>query len=65
MQSSSDTGEGSGLSDMDLLRTIRTDLRSLYAEVLKQPLPSSIRATLVRLEVADLNSLSSELRATH
>ncbi len=65
VQGGSETGERSGLSDADLLRAIRTDLRSLYAEILKQPLPSSIRATLVRLEVADLNSPSPELQATH
>ncbi len=51
MQSSADTGsQRSGTSDSDLLRRIGHDLRSLYAEVIRQPLPRNIEAALSRIE---------------
>ena len=51
MQSSVDTGnQRSGTSDSDLLRRIGYDLRSLYAEVIRQPLPHKIEMALSRIE---------------
>ncbi len=38
------------LSDADLLQCICDDLRTLYATILKQPLPCMIAATLERLD---------------
>ena len=38
------------LSDADLLQCICDDLRTLYATILKQPLPHLIAATLERLD---------------
>jgi hypothetical protein len=32
------------------LRTIRDDLRSLYAEIIRQPLPPAIEAALARID---------------
>jgi hypothetical protein len=42
--------ESSMVSDEDLLRAIGNDLRSLYADVIRQPLPPDIEAALVRIE---------------
>lgn len=39
-------------SDEELLRTIGDDLRSLYADVIRQPLPPKIEAALTRLDHA-------------
>ena len=51
MQSSGDTGsQRSVTSDSDLLRRIGHDLRSLYAEVIRQPLPRNIEVALSRIE---------------
>jgi hypothetical protein len=50
MQGSSDTHKPSHLSDAELLRTIGADLRSLYSDFLKQPLPSLIEAALMRVD---------------
>ncbi len=51
MQRSADTGDQrSGTSDTDLLRRIGHDLRSLYAEVIRQPLPRNIEVALSRIE---------------
>jgi hypothetical protein len=40
----------SRISDEELLRTIRDDLRSLYAEIIRQPLPPAIEAALARID---------------
>jgi hypothetical protein len=40
----------SRVSDDELLRTIRDDLRSLYAEIIRQPLPPAIEAALARID---------------
>ncbi len=37
-------------SDSELLRRIGHDLRSLYAEVIRQPLPHNIEVALSRIE---------------
>ena len=51
MQSSADTGnQVSVASDSELLRRIGHDLRSLYAEVIRQPLPHKIEMALSRIE---------------
>ncbi len=55
----SEAGMGSGssrgqrrsvASDSELLRRIGHDLRSLYAEVIRQPLPHNIEVALSRIE---------------
>jgi hypothetical protein len=38
------------MSDEELLRTIGDDLRSLYADVIRQPLPTKIEAALARID---------------
>ena len=38
------------VSDDELLRSIGDDLRSLYAEIIRQPLPPNIEAALARIE---------------
>ena len=51
MQSSGEIGsQRSRSSDSDLLRRIGHDLRSLYAEVIRQPLPRNIEVALSRIE---------------
>ena len=51
MQSGADTGnQASMASDSELLRRIGHDLRSLYAEVIRQPLPRNIEVALSRIE---------------
>jgi len=47
-----DGGRVSMMSDEDLLRTIGEDLRSLYADVIRQPLPPKIKAALARIDNA-------------
>ena len=51
MQSGADTGKRRSMaSDSELLRRIGHDLRSLYAEVIRQPLPRNIGVALSRIE---------------
>ena len=51
MQSGADTGKRCSMaSDSELLRRIGHDLRSLYAEVIRQPLPRNIEVALSRIE---------------
>ena len=51
MQRSADTGnQVSVASDSELLRRIGHDMRSLYAEVIRQPLPRNIEVALSRIE---------------
>ena len=38
------------LSDEELLRSIRDDLRNLYAEIIRLPLPPAIEAALARID---------------
>lgn len=38
------------ISDAELLRRIGHDLRSLYAEVIQQPIPPKIKAALARID---------------
>ena len=51
MESGQDSGKRRSIvSDSELLRRIGHDLRSLYAEVIQQPLPSNIEMALSRIE---------------
>jgi len=51
MESGAGTGKRRSVaSDSELLRRIEADLRSLYAEVFRQPLPRNIEMTLSRIE---------------
>jgi hypothetical protein len=38
------------ISDEELLRTIGADLRSFYADIIRQPLPPKIEAALARID---------------
>jgi hypothetical protein len=51
------------MSDEELLRTIGEDLRSLYADVIRQPLPPKIEAALTRIDHAQ-RSVSNLSRPT-
>jgi hypothetical protein len=48
------------VSDEELLRTIGEDLRSFYADIIRQPLPPKIEAALARID--RVQSQSSNLR---
>ena len=51
MESGADTGKRpSFVSDLELLRRIGHDLRSVYAEVIRQPLPRKIETALSRID---------------
>jgi hypothetical protein len=51
MDNGSDGGERLlAISDIELLRRIGQDLRSIYAEVIRQPLPQRIQATLALID---------------
>jgi hypothetical protein len=51
MDNGSDAGKRpSAVSDIELLRRIGQDLRSIYADVIRQPLPQRIQATLALID---------------
>jgi hypothetical protein len=51
MESGSNTGRRpTTISDAELLRTIGHGLRTVYFEVIKQPLPRNIESALARIE---------------
>lgn len=51
MESSADAGKRHPrVSDTELLRRIGHDLRLIYTEVIRQPLPRNIQAALARIE---------------
>jgi hypothetical protein len=50
MESGMDGGRALAASDAELLRRIGQDLRSIYAEVIRQPLPPRIQATLALID---------------
>jgi hypothetical protein len=53
MESSIEDGRRISLmSDEELLRKIGEDLRSFYADIIHQPLPSKIEAALARIDRA-------------
>jgi hypothetical protein len=55
------------VSDRELLDAVMRDLRAIYSDVLKQPLPPALAAALVRLEcrnaVADIGMPSGKTLA--
>ena len=53
------------VSDEELLRTISDDLRSLYADVIRQPLPPKIEAALTRIEHAQRSGSNLSRPAAH
>jgi hypothetical protein len=53
------------MSDEDLLRTIGEDLRSLYADVIRQPLPPKIEAALARIDHAQHQGSNLSRPASH
>ncbi len=63
MQGNLDTQKRSSLSDAELLRTIGADLRSLYSDFLKQPLPCLIEAALVRVDEKTRPTYERKLQA--
>jgi hypothetical protein len=48
------------ISDEELLRAIGADLRSFYADIIRQPLPPKIEAALARID--QVQSQGSNLR---
>ncbi len=50
MENGTDGGRSSAMSDAQLLRRIGQDLRSIYAEFIRQPLPPRIQATLALID---------------
>jgi hypothetical protein len=60
-----DGGRVSMMSDEDLLRTIGEDLRSLYADVIRQPLPPKIKAALARIDHAQHQGSNLSRPAMH
>lgn len=50
MERGSDGKRPSAISDAELLRRIGQDLRSIYADVIRQPLPERIQATLALID---------------
>jgi flagellin-specific chaperone FliS len=53
MESSVEGGRRvSMMSDEELLRTIGQDLRTLYADIIRQPLPAKVEADLSRIDRA-------------
>lgn len=53
------------ISDEDLLRTIGEDLRSFYADVIRQPLPPKIEAALARIDDAQHQNSNLGRPAAH
>lgn len=53
------------VSDEELLRTISEDLRSLYADIIRQPLPPKIEAALTRIDHAQRAGSNLTRPASH
>jgi hypothetical protein len=53
------------ISDEELLRTISEDLRSLYADIIRQPLPPKIEAALTRIDHAQRAGSNLTRPASH
>jgi hypothetical protein len=53
------------MSDEELLRTIGEDLRSLYTEIIRQPLPPKIEAALTRIDHAQRGGSNLTRPASH
>ena len=66
MGSTSEGGKRISLiSDEELLRTIGEDLRSLYADVIRQPLPPKIASALARIDHAQHQGSNLSRPASH
>lgn len=66
MESSVEGGRRvSMISDEELLRMIGQDLRSLYADVIRQPLPPKIEAALTRIDLAQCGGSNLARPASH
>ncbi len=55
----------STMSDEELLRTIGEDLRTLYADIIRQPLPSKIEAALARIDYMQRENGNLSRPGTH
>jgi hypothetical protein len=53
------------VSDEELLRTISEDLRSLYADIIRQPLSTKIEAALARIDHAQRQGTNLTRPASH
>jgi hypothetical protein len=53
------------VSDEELLRTISEDLRSFYADIIRQPLPSKIEAALARIDRVQSQGSNLSRPASH
>jgi hypothetical protein len=53
------------MSDEELLRTIGEDLRSLYADIIRQPLPPKIESALTRIDHAQRLASNLSRPASH
>ncbi len=51
------------LSDDELLAVITRDLKAVYSDIIRQPLPKELAAALQRLEMRPAASLSERHRA--
>ena len=51
------------LSDDELLAVITRDLKAVYSDIIRQPLPKELAAALKRLEMRPTASLSEKHRA--
>ena len=51
------------LSDDELLAVITRDLKAVYSDIIRQPLPKELAAALQRLEMRPAASLNERRRA--
>lgn len=66
MGSGADAGRRvSRVSDEELLRAIGDHLRSLYTEIIRQPLPANIEAALARIDREQSQPHSIERMGAH
>ena len=56
---------GLTISDKELLHTIGKDLRSFYADIIRQPLPPKIKAALARIDDEKSRSIRLTQPASH
>ena len=56
---------GPALSDEELLGTIGKDLRSFYADIIRQPLPPRIKAALARIDYENARASRLTEPASH
>jgi hypothetical protein len=61
-RSPSDPARREKSSDADLLAAITRDLRSIYSDIIREPLPDALAAALCRLESRSKGSQSASER---